>query len=206
VLVDETAAVRQALAAESLLHLDPDDENIFSNAMAAIPGDIARVRHMMGVAKAPFVAEYVKMILDGGEDKVFVFGWHIEVLDILQHALQKFGVIRIDGRTGEKRKEELKNEFIKNPNCRIALGNIQSIGTGTDGLQQVCSRAVSAEASWVPGENEQAVERLDRLGQRGQVLADFCVAPGSIDERILSNAIRKKTNTNLVLDNKPGWL
>jgi SWI/SNF-related matrix-associated actin-dependent regulator 1 of chromatin subfamily A len=206
VLVDETAAVRQALAAESLLHLDPDDENVFSNAMAEIPGDVARVRHMMGVAKAPFVAEYVKMILDGGEDKVFVFGWHIEVLDILQHALQKFGVIRIDGRTGEKRKEELKNEFIKNPNIRIALGNIQSIGTGTDGLQEVCSRAISAEASWVPGENEQAVERLDRLGQKGQVLADFLVAPGSIDERILSGAIRKKTNTHRVLDNKPAWL
>ena len=198
VLVDETAAVKAALAAESMLHIDYTDPNFFKSANDAVMGDIARVRHVMGVAKAPLVADYVEMLLEGGEEKVVVFGWHIEVLNILQRKLCNYGFVRIDGHTSDKQK--LVDEFIRNPKKRLVLGNMQSMGVGTDGLQQVCSHAVFAETSWVDGENQQCVDRLDRGGQVRTVLADFLVAPGSIDERVLASSLRKGRETNKVLD------
>lgn len=205
VLVDETAAVRQALQAESMLHLDPDDPEFFKHAFDPI-GNVPAIRHMMGLAKAPLVADYVEMLLDGGEDKVFVVAHHIGVLDIIEAKLAPYGVCRIDGRTGANKKQGLIDDFIKNPKLRVCLGNIQSVGTGTDGLQLVCSRAVIGEPSWVDGENQQIVDRLDRGGQQRTVLADFLVAPGSIDERVLSSSLRKGRETHKVLDGQTSAL
>jgi SNF2 family DNA or RNA helicase len=124
------------------------------------------------------------------------------VLDILQAAMEKFGCLRIDGRVSPTNRQQKVDHFIKQPNIRVMLGNIQSIGTGTDGLQEVCSHAIFTEQSWVHGENQQGVDRLDRGGQTHTVLADFLVAPGSLGERILSGALRKGRQTHQVLDNR----
>lgn len=202
VLVDETKAVKAALEAESMLHIDFEDPDFFRHANDAVMGDLAAVRHMMGVAKAPLVAAYVEMILEGGEDKVCVFGWHIEVLNILQRALSKYGVVRIDGSTSATMKEKIVLDFQKKPELRVCIGNMQSMGVGTDGLHNVCSHAVFAESSWVDGENQQCVDRLDRGSQTRTVLADFMVAPGSIDERVLSSSLRKGRETFKVLDRR----
>lgn len=195
--VEESGAVKQALAAESLLDIDPED---LTEADAEVLGHIAVVRRQMGIAKAPLVAEYVDMVLDGGEEKVVVFGWHIAVLDILQERLAKYGVLRVDGRTSAPGKQRAVDTFVADRSKRIFLGNMQSVGTGTDGLQAVCSHAIFGECSWVPGENEQCIDRLDRGGQARTVQADFLVAPGSLDERVLASALRKKQTTHKALD------
>jgi SNF2 family DNA or RNA helicase len=203
ILMEPNAAIKQALAAESLLQIDPDDEKLFKAAFDAFGGDIARVRHMMGVALAPLVAEHAEMLLDGGEEKLVIFGWHIEVLNIIERKLgRKHGFVRIDGSVSAVRKQMLVDQFAKNDGVQLLLGNMQSIGTGTDGLQKVAWHALFAECSWVNGENQQAVDRLDRGGQTRTVQADFCVAPGSIGERILSSAIRKGRETEKVLDKR----
>lgn len=200
VLVDETSAVKAALKAESMLDLDHDDPEFFKHANDVVLGQIAAVRRMMGIAKAPLIASYCEMLLDGGEEKLFIAAWHIEVLNIIERALKKFGLMRIDGSVSPSNRQILVDDFINNPKVRICLGNIQSVGTGTDGLHKVCNHVVIGEPSWVDGENQQIVDRLDRGDQKRTVLADFLVAPGSIDERVLSSALRKGKETTKVLD------
>jgi len=197
--LDETGPVKQALEAESLLHIDPEH---LEGADAAILGHISVVRRMMGVALAPQVADYVNMLIDGGEEKLVLFGWHIEVLDILEAKLRHQGIVRIDGRTSSAAKERYVNEFINNPRVQVCLGNMQSMGVGTDGLQQVSCHALIAEPDWVPGNNEQAFDRLDRGGQVRQVQGDIFVAPGSIAERVLASALRKNQTTHKALDRR----
>lgn len=195
--VEETSAVKQALKAESLLEIDPED---MEGADAEALGHIAVVRRMMGEAIAPLAAEYVDMCLRGGEDKIVVFAHHIEVLNILEKALRKWGTIRIDGRDSATSKQAKVDQFIKDPTKQVAIGNMLSMGTGTDGLQEVCWHAIFAEADWTPGVNQQAVDRLDRGGQSEQVQADFLVAPGSFSERVLASALRKLQTTHKALD------
>jgi SNF2 family DNA or RNA helicase len=93
-------------------------------------------------------------------------------------------------------------EFIRDPDKHVMLGNTLSLGTGTDGLQQVCSHALLAEPDWVHGNNEQAFDRLDRGGQTRTVLGEIFVAPGSISERVLGSALRKGHLTNKALDRR----
>lgn len=196
--LEETKAVRQALQAESLLEIDPEN---LEGADAETLGHIAVVRRLMGLALAPQIAKYVDMLIDGGEEKLVVFGHHIEVLDILQRAWERHGVVRIDGRTGS-RKQQLVDEFIKSPKCQVILGNLISLGTGTDGLQEVAWHALIAEPDWVPGNNEQAFDRLDRGGQKRRVQGDIFVAPNSFAEKVLASALRKLGTTHKALDKR----
>ena len=197
VLVEKSGPVRQALAAESLLDIDP---SAFDTADMEIMGHVAQVRRLMGVAKAPLAAEYVKMLLEGGEEKIVVFAHHIEVLDILKAHLIDFGLVRVDGSTSPANRTRFVDAFVKNREVRVFLGNMQAVGIGTDGLQEVSAHAVFAECSWVPGENTQCIDRLVRIGQQNEVQADFLVAPGSMDERILGAALRKAHETHRALD------
>lgn len=197
--VEETGAVKAAQKAESLLDIDPED---LDGADIAALGSIATVRRMMGIAIAPLAAEYVEMCLNGGEEKLVVFAHHIQVLDILEKQLQSWGCVRIDGSLSSHQKQARVDDFVADPKKHIILGNMQSMGTGTDGLQAVSYHAIFAEADWVAGVNQQAVDRLDRGGQQEIVQADFLVAPNSFSERVLAGALRKNQTTNKALDRR----
>lgn len=200
--VDADQAVKKALEAESLLHIDPDDPATFLDANGKIDGHVAAVRRMMGIAMAPQVADWIDMLIDGGEEKLVVFAWHIEVLNILEERWKKHGVLRIDGSTSSKQKEKRVEAFRTDPRRKVILGNILSMGVGTDGLQDVCWHGLIAEPDWTPGNNIQAFDRLDRGGQREQVQGEIFVAPGSIAERVLARALQKLRTTTKVLDQR----
>lgn len=194
--IDPDGEVKKALRAEKLLAIDPENLN---TGDAELMGHISQVRRQMGVAKAPGVIAHVNMLLDGGAPKVVVFAYHTEVIRLLLEAYGPAAVC-IQGATGAAAREHAKRRFQDDPECQVFIGQLTAAGTGVDGLQNVCSHAVFAEASWTPGENEQCVDRLHRIGQRSSVVAQFLVAPGSLDERILGSAIRKAGSINKALD------
>lgn len=201
VYADDTAPVRAALEAEKLLDIDPET---FTGIDGKIDGAVSTARKMMGLALAPQIVQYVKMLHAGGDEKIVVFAWHIEVMDILQKGLDKLGVVRVDGRTSETQKAKAVVSFQTDPKIGVILGNVLSLGTGTDGLQHVCRRAVLAEPEWVSGNNEQCFKRLHRSGQTGQVLGDIFVARGSLAEHILGASLRKGRVIHSSLDARLG--
>jgi SWI/SNF-related matrix-associated actin-dependent regulator of chromatin subfamily A-like protein 1 len=196
----EDSTVRGALDAEGMLGLSIDE--IQTTKDFEILGHIAEARRLMGIALAPQIAEYAADFLEGSDEKLAIFGWHIEVLDIFENELSRFGTVRIDGRKSPSARQKAVDDFINRSNTRVFIGNIQSAGTGLDGLQKVCSRAYLAEPDWVPAQNEQAVSRLDRIGQENLVTAEIFVAPGSISEKILVRALEKMNVIHRVLDEK----
>lgn len=199
IVLDEDKAIKQALEAESLLGIDP--ENL--DPHIEVLGEIATVRRLMGVAMAPQIADYIDMLIDGGEDKLVVFAWHHEVMTILLERWRKHGVcLWKPGATSHN--ETMKQRFMRDPSMKIALGNTLTLGTGTDGLQEVCYHALIAEPDWTPGNNIQCFDRLDRGGQRNQVQGDIFVAPGSIAEKVLGMALRKLQTNHKALDRR-GW-
>jgi SWI/SNF-related matrix-associated actin-dependent regulator 1 of chromatin subfamily A len=201
--VDETRAVKEALEAEKFLDLDMTELEDFGGDIEVM-GHISVLRRQMGVAMAPQIADYLDMLLESGEDKLTVFAWHIEVLDILSRALEHWGLVRIDGSTSASQKQAKVNRFIKDPDVHVCIGNILSMGTGTDGLQHVCNHGLIAEPDWVPGNNIQCFDRLDRGGQKRQVQGDIFVAPGSIAEKVLASALKKGRTIHKALDDRDG--
>lgn len=197
---EENSTVKSALDAEGMLEISLDE--IQTTKDFEILGHIAAVRRLMGMALAPQIADYARDFLEGSDEKLVIFGWHIDVLSIFEAELSKFGTVRVDGGKSPAARQKAVDDFINDDNVRVFIGNIQSAGTGLDGLQKVCSRCYLAEPDWVPAQNEQAVSRLDRFGQLSVVNAEIFVAPGSISEKILVRAIEKMNVIHHVLDEK----
>lgn len=195
--LEATKAVKQALEAESLLNIDPSDYSPTIEVM----GQISTVRELMGLALAPQIADYIDMLLDGGEDKLVVFGWHLRAMSLLEERWRKHGVARYHAGRGSHNEAE-KKRFIQDPDCHILLGNSLTLGTGTDGLQDVAWHALIAEPDWVPENNVQCFSRLDRFGQKAKVQGDIFVAPNSIVEKILAVALRKMQTVHKALDRR----
>ncbi len=199
---EENGAVKSALDVEGMLGLSLDE--IQTTKDFEILGHIAEARRLMGVALAPQIAQYARDFLEGSDEKLVIFGWHIEVLDLFENELSRFGTVRIDGRKSMNARQKAVDDFVNKPNVRVFIGNIQAAGTGLDGLQKASSRCYLAEPDWVPAQNEQAVSRLDRFGQENVVTAEIFVAPGSISEKILVRAVEKMNTIYKVLDAKEG--
>ena len=197
---EENGAVRGALDAEGMLGISV--EEIQTTKDFEILGHIAEARRLMGVALAPQISDYAVDFLEGSDEKLVIFGWHLEVLDIFEQELSRFGTVRIDGRKSPTARHSAVDRFVNDDKVRVFIGNIQAAGTGLDGLQQVCSRCYLAEPDWVPAQNEQAVSRLDRFGQENLVTAEIFVAPGSISEKILVKALEKMNVIHRVPDAK----
>lgn len=195
----ETGAVKAALAHERLLDIDP---NTLRGRNAEIDGEVATARREMGEAIAPQLADYVAMLVDGGEEKIVVFYHHISVGTVLQQKLDRLGCLRVDGSTSAARKTALVERFQADPRMHVMIGNELSLGTGTDGLQTVCSHAILGEPDWVIGNNQQCFDRLDRGGQANTCQFDIFVAPGSLAERILATSLYKGKDVFNTLDRR----
>jgi len=197
---EENGAVKGALDVEGMLGLSI--EEIQTTKDFEILGHIAEARRLMGMALAPQIIEYATDFLEGSEEKLVIFGWHIDVLTLFEEGLARFGTVRFDARKSAAQKQKAVDDFIFDAHKRVFISNILSGGTGVDGLQTVCSRCYIAEPDWVPAQNEQAVSRLDRIGQENLVNAEIFVAPGSISEKILVRALEKLNVIHRVLDEK----
>lgn len=63
----------------------------------------------------------------------------------------------------------------------VLIASLQVISTGVDGLQYGSDEIDLFERSWVPGDNDQVIRRLHRLGQTRPVTARQLVTPDSYD-------------------------
>lgn len=93
------------------------------------------------------------------------------------------------GQVNKKERNENLEKFGKEGGHQILVGVISSIGTGTDGIQKVCSTEVWIETSTDPTTNEQTQARADRMGARGQVqrfyiLDSFGYAEGRMSKQL----------------------
>lgn len=187
------------------VYLDPSDKLIklveaerreFNTGK--VIGESSSVRHALGVIKAQAAIKHLESILHQ-KQKVVVFVWHKAVVETLMAA---FGnrAVKYTGGESAKEKEEAVRRFQTCKDCNIFIGNIKSAGFGVDGLQDVCDTAVFVEMSYVPNEIRQAIDRINRIGQRSPVQVQFLVAEKSVDEDVIDTLAGKAKNINVIMD------
>lgn len=141
-----------------------------------------KLRQATGIAKAPFVADFVRLLL-ASEDKVVLFGWHRTVYDVWMERLKEFQPVLYTGSESAAGKSRSLKAFLSG-DSRLLIMSLRS-GAGVDGLQQVCSTLVFGELDWSPGVHRQAIGRLGRPGQNHKVRAYFCVSTEGSDPVVL---------------------
>jgi SNF2 family DNA or RNA helicase len=156
-----------------------------------------RLRQATGLAKAPFVAEFVRMLVESGE-QVVVYGWHLDVYAIWKERLKDVGVVFFTGEQSITQKESAKKEFVEG-RAKVLVMSLRA-GAGVDGLQGVARTVVFGELDWSPGVHEQAVGRVYRDGQDEPVLAYYLVADSGSDPVVSDVLGLKKSQSDAVRD------
>lgn len=161
--------------------------------LGGLQDSLATERRLIALGKAKAVAEQALTELQGGLDKVIIYGHHTEALALIERELSEMGMHPALYRGGmtDRTKEHHKARFIRDATCRAFVGNIVASGTGLDGLQEVCGRILFAEADWTPGINDQCIRRAWRSGQSRPCRVSFCSLRGSIDEDVQTSLTRK---------------
>ena len=150
-------------------------------------------RQATGVAKAPFVAAFVRALLDSGE-KVLLFAHHHAVMDIYKKELASYHPAFITGRETTKQKDEAVARFMEGRTnlCAISLRAASGLNL------QRASCVVFGELDWSPAVHSQAEDRAHRMGQKDSILCYYLVAPQGSD-RDMQDALGLKVSQFVAL-------
>ncbi len=134
-------------------------------------------RQATGIAKAPYVAQFVRALLDADE-KVLLFAHHHEVMDIYKKELHAFSPAFITGRETPAMKERSVERFMtgKTNLCCISLRAAAGLNL------QRASCVVFGELDWSPAVHSQAEDRAHRMGQTDSILCYYLVSSEGSDQ------------------------
>lgn len=156
-----------------------------------------RLRHATGVAKAPHVAAFVKMLL-ASEERVLLYGWHHDVYERWVRDLHEFSPLLYTGKESPRKKHEAFQAFVEGPS-RVLVMSLRA-GAGLDGLQERCRTVVFGELDWSPGVHHQCVGRIARDGQAEPVVAYFLHADEGSDPVVMDVLGIKRAQHRMVDD------
>ena len=135
-----------------------------------------RMRRATGMAKAPYVAAFVRALLEGGE-KVLLFAHHHGVMDAYRTALASAHPVFVTGRETAAQKDRAVDAFMtgKTDLCCISM----RAAAGLNLQRATC--VVFGELDWSPAVHTQAEDRAHRMGQKDSVLCYYLVSPRGSD-------------------------
>jgi SNF2 family DNA or RNA helicase len=136
------------------------------------------MRQATGISKAPYVAQFVRLLVENGES-VVLYGWHREVYGLWMEQLKDLNPVLYTGSETPKEKEQSKESFVSGE-AKVLIISLRA-GAGLDGLQHVTSTVVFGELDWSPGVHEQCIGRVFRDGQESPVMAYFLLADEGSD-------------------------
>lgn len=136
-------------------------------------------KHQSG--KWDLFVELLAEIRDSGQ-KVVVFSQYLDMLNIIEAYLKenKIGFAGIRGST-RNRKEQL-DKFKDDPACEVFVASLQAAGVGIDLIS--ASVVIHYDRWWNPAKENQATDRVHRIGQRRGVQVFKMVTKGTIEEHI----------------------
>jgi len=124
--------------------------------------------------------------------KTILFSQWTSFLDIVEKQLgeQGYKYTRIDGKMPAARRDEALKALDSDPDCTIMLA---SLGVCAVGLNLVAAnQVILMDSWWAPAIEDQAIDRVHRLGQKKETTVFRLVMEDSIEERTLEIQAEKR--------------
>lgn len=189
-----------SVAREQLTSYDKDNEDEMKIGLFEVNKSIREMRiaerQIAGLAKAPFVVDYMNDLLEQyDEEKFVIFCHHINVHKAIFDGLWRYNPVQIIGGQSDKVRQEAIDKFQNNDLRKTEQSRVIICGlrAGNMGINLTSSAyVIFAELDWSPSVHRQAEDRLHRIGQKHKVFAHYLEGSGTFDE-ILSNTLLDKT-------------
>lgn len=177
-----------------------------------ILGKIARLRHVVGIAKIDSTMNYLEEFVEDTDRKIVVFAHHQDVQESLYRQCQerfekqtvksddddeeddtdkreKIPVLRLSSEMSGEERYEVQNKFNELPRAILIASTLAS-GEGLN--LQTCADCVMHERQFNPANEEQAEGRFIRIGQKSDTVnAVYAQLVASMDEW-LDGLVEKK--------------
>jgi hypothetical protein len=159
---------------------------------------IDQTRRVTGVAKAPYVCAFVKTLLESGE-KVLLYGYHHDVMDVYMEDLKEYFPVMISGRQNAKVKD-LSQEAFMDGDTDLIIVSLRS-GLGLNLQRARC--VVFGEMDWSPAIHSQCEDRAHRLGVKDSVLCYYLVCKAGTDFEMLDTLGLKTSQFVGIMGDRP---
>ena len=127
--------------------------------------------------------------LESGQ-KVVVFSQFLGMITLMERQLHRIGVEHVTLTGASVRRGEIVDRFNNDPACRVFLGSLKAGGTGID--LQAGSVVIHYDRWWNAAREDQATDRVYRIGQKRAVQVFKLVTEGTLEEKIAAIIDRKR--------------
>jgi SNF2 family DNA or RNA helicase len=134
--------------------------------------------------------------LDSGQ-KVVVFTQYLGMISIMEKLLASLGIESVSLTGASQNRGAIVQRFNEDPNCRVFLGSLKAGGTGIDLLGG--STVLHYDRWWNAAREDQATDRVYRIGQKRAVHVFKLVTEGTLEEKISAIIDRKRRLMNSVV-------
>lgn len=124
--------------------------------------------------------------------KVVVFSQWTKMLDLIQQALEEndIDVVRLDGKMNQKKRGQSLKRFRESDNVDVILISLKAGGVGLNLTEG--SLVYLVDPWWNPAVEDQAINRVHRIGQKNTVLIKRMICSDTIEERLLKLQEKKE--------------
>ncbi|CAG0881245.1 unnamed protein product [Cyprideis torosa] len=140
-------------------------------------------------------------IKSSGNDKVVLVSNYTQTLDLFEKMcyMRRYGYVRLDGSMSIKKRAKVVERF-NDPTSSDFIFMLSSKAGGC-GLNLIgANRLVMFDPDWNPANDDQAMARVWRDGQKKQCFIYRLLATGSIEEKIFQRQAHKKALSSCVVD------
>lgn len=159
---------------------------------------IATLRRVQGEYKVslalPLLDEFIRE-----EEKIVIFAHHKSVIEQLERHLAGHKLAVIKGSTPSGARQAIIDSF-QNGDANVFIGSISAAGVGIE--LTAASTAIFVESMWTPAENDQAADRLHRIGQKKNVRIIFLTIKNDLDEYMLKRTLEKQLKLINIFDSR----
>jgi DNA repair and recombination RAD54-like protein len=141
------------------------------------------------------------------DDKFVLVSNYTQTLDTCQELckLRGYGYVRLDGTMAIKKRSKLVAEF-NSPESSDYVFMLSSKAGGC-GLNLIgANRLIMFDPDWNPANDDQAMARVWRDGQKKRCFIYRLVTAGTIEEKMLQRQLHKKALSGVVVDNQVNFL
>ncbi len=146
--------------------------------------------------------EILQECLDSGQ-KVVVFTQYLGMIQLMERHLRDLGIESVSLTGKSQRRDVIIDRFNQDPLCRVFLGSLKAGGTGIDLVGG--SVVIHYDRWWNAAREDQATDRVHRLGQRRVVQVFKLITEGTLEEKIAAIIASKRSLLDAVVEeDEPG--
>ncbi len=135
---------------------------------------------------------FVELLEEARESgqKIVVFTQYLDMMDLIESYLKMRGIGFAEIRGSTKDRKDPLKRFKEDPECEVFVASLQAAGVGID--LTAASIVIHYDRWWNPAREDQATDRVHRMGQSRGVMVYKLVTKKSVEENIHRLILKKK--------------